>query len=40
MTERVVEPLHLRYHLGDWYMVAYRRLRQDFRTFALSRVHA
>ncbi|MGE0495431.1 MAG: helix-turn-helix transcriptional regulator [Vulcanimicrobiota bacterium] len=40
MSERIVEPLHLRYHLGDWYLVAYCRLRRDFRTFAVSRVHA
>lgn len=39
MSERVVEPLHLRYHLGDWYLVAFCRWRKDVRTFAVSRVH-
>lgn len=39
VSERVIEPLHLRYHLGDWYLVAYCRLRCQLRTFAISRVH-
>ncbi len=38
VSERVVEPLHLRFHLGDWYLVAYCRERRDYRTFAVSRV--
>lgn len=35
---RVVEPYHLILKYG-WYLVAYCRLRSDFRTFKLSRIH-
>jgi len=37
-TERDVEPLHLRYYEGVWYLIAYCYLRGDVRTFALDRV--
>lgn len=36
--ERLVEPLHLACIGGEWYLVAYCRLRNDIRHFALSRV--
>ncbi|RKQ84622.1 helix-turn-helix transcriptional regulator [Brockia lithotrophica] len=37
-TERDVEPLHLRYYEGVWYLAAYCHLRGEVRTFALDRV--
>lgn len=37
-TERVVEPYRLFYVEGIWYVEGYCRLRQDMRTFRISRV--
>jgi len=37
-TERDVEPLHLRYYEGVWYLAAFCHLRGEVRTFALDRV--
>ncbi|MBE3549829.1 MAG: Transcriptional regulator, DeoR family [Brockia lithotrophica] len=37
-TERDVEPFHLRYYEGVWYLVAYCHLRGEVRTFALDRI--
>lgn len=40
VTNRVVEPYHLKNSRGDWYLVAWCRLRQDLRTFAVSRIQS
>jgi predicted DNA-binding transcriptional regulator YafY len=37
-TCRTVEPHHLRHHMGSWMLTAWCRARQDWRTFALSRM--
>ena len=37
---REILPLHLANVDGEWYVTAYCRLRQDYRHFALSRIHA
>lgn len=39
-TVRDVEPLGITYHGGVWYLVAWCRLRQDFRYFRLDRMKA
>ena len=39
-TERVVEPERLICHRGTWYMVAWCRLRNDRRLFALHRIQS
>lgn len=39
-TGRDVEPLGVTYHDGAWYLVAWCRLRQDYRYFRLDRVQA
>lgn len=38
LTARVVEPLGLMYYAREWHLIAYCRLRQDFRDFRLDRV--
>jgi predicted DNA-binding transcriptional regulator YafY len=38
MTEREVEPLELTYFDRAWYLTGYCRLRQDIRTFRVSRM--
>jgi predicted DNA-binding transcriptional regulator YafY len=38
ITEREVEPLELTYYDRSWYLRAYCRLRQDLRTFRISRM--
>lgn len=40
VTVREIEPLHLYLTLGACYCVAYCRLRQEFRTFAVSRIRS
>ena len=37
---RQIEPYHLLNHRGDWYVVARCRLRQDLRTFSVSRIRS
>ncbi|GAB6876615.1 helix-turn-helix transcriptional regulator [Thermaerobacter litoralis] len=37
-TTRLVEPYHLRYYDGAWYMAGYCRWRKDVRTFAVDRI--
>lgn len=37
-NERYIDPYHLRYHQGAWYVIAYCRLRGDIRIFALDRI--
>ncbi len=37
-TKRTVDPLHLRYFRGAWYLIAYCHLRQEMRIFALDRI--
>ncbi len=35
---RTVNPLHLRNHLGDWYLIGWDHLRQDIRDFHCGRI--
>ncbi len=37
-TERVVEPHHLQHYMGSWVLLAWCRLRNDWRCFYLSRM--
>lgn len=37
-TERVVLPYHLQNIRGDWFLIAFDRLRNDFRTFLAGRI--
>lgn len=37
---RTVEPHHMVNYLGNWHLIAYCHLRQDWRTFLLSRISA
>ena len=37
-TERVLEPYHLYYVMGAWYVEGFCRLRKEMRTFRLSRI--
>jgi len=37
-TDRIVEPYHLHNHKGDWYLIAFCRMRGTVRDFLLSRV--
>lgn len=39
-TVREVEPLGVTYHSGAWYLVAWCRLRKDFRYFKIERMRA
>jgi len=38
INERVIQPYHLINILGDWYLIAYCKLRDAFRTFSLMRI--
>lgn len=38
VTRRRVEPLGVLYYSGHWHLIAYCRLRQDFRDFRMDRV--
>lgn len=37
-TERIVQPVHLHQHQGEWYLIAHCELRVGLRDFHLSRV--
>ncbi|RJQ32053.1 MAG: WYL domain-containing transcriptional regulator [Peptococcaceae bacterium] len=37
-TRRRVDPYHLRYYGGAWYLIAYCHLRREVRVFALDRI--
>lgn len=39
-TERVIEPYHLYNVRGDWQVIAFDRLRQQFRNFAVSNIES
>jgi len=38
ISKRYVDPYHLRYYQGAWYLIGYCHLRQDIRIFALDRI--
>lgn len=38
-TERTVEPVGVYYSFEQWYLIAWCRLRKDYRTFRLDRIH-
>jgi predicted DNA-binding transcriptional regulator YafY len=38
-TSRVVNPLHIIFYMGNWYLYAYCEKRKNYRTFAFSRIH-
>jgi predicted DNA-binding transcriptional regulator YafY len=38
VTERVVLPYHMHNYQGDWFLIAYDNLRDDFRTFLMGRI--
>jgi predicted DNA-binding transcriptional regulator YafY len=37
-TRRIVEPHHLQHYMASWVLIAYCRLREDWRKFYLSRI--
>jgi len=37
-TKRAVEPHHLKHAMGSWFLLAWCRLRKDWRSFGLSRI--
>jgi predicted DNA-binding transcriptional regulator YafY len=37
-TERIVEPYHMASYEGEWYLIAFCKLRKQILTFALSRI--
>jgi predicted DNA-binding transcriptional regulator YafY len=39
ITERIVEPYHVVYRAGRWYLVGYCHLRKDLRVFRLDHIH-
>jgi predicted DNA-binding transcriptional regulator YafY len=39
-TQRIVEPHHLQYYMASWVLIAYCRLRGDWRKFYLSRINS
>ncbi len=39
MTERIVDPYHVVYREGRWYLVGYCHLRMDQRVFRLDHIH-
>jgi len=39
VTERIIEPMGLIYYSENWRIIAYCRLRQDFREFRLNRIN-
>ncbi|MDN5344365.1 MAG: hypothetical protein PWQ18_476 [Clostridia bacterium] len=38
LTERLIDPYHLRFYQGAWYVIAYCHYRQEIRLFALDRI--
>jgi predicted DNA-binding transcriptional regulator YafY len=38
ITERTVEPYHLSNIRGDWYLIAFDRLRKEYRNFLVGRI--
>lgn len=38
VTERDVEPIGCYFHFNNWYLVAFCRLKQDYRTFKVNRI--
>lgn len=38
VTKRYVEPYHLRYFQGAWYLIGFCQLRTEVRTFAIDRI--
>lgn len=38
VAEREVDPYHLRFYEGAWYLIGYCHLRKEVRTFALDRI--
>ena len=38
INERYVDPYHLRYHQGAWYLIGYCNMRKAIRVFALDRI--
>jgi predicted DNA-binding transcriptional regulator YafY len=40
LTARIVEPLGLCYYAGNWHLLAYCRLRRDYRDFRVDRIKA
>lgn len=38
VTEREVDPYHLRFYEGAWYLIGFCHLRKEIRTFALDRI--
>lgn len=38
VNERYVDPYHLRYHQGAWYLIGYCNMRKAIRIFALDRI--
>ena len=38
LTERTVHPYHLHNFQGDWFLIAYDTLREDYRTFLVGRI--
>jgi predicted DNA-binding transcriptional regulator YafY len=40
MTERIVDPYHVVYREGRWYLVGYCHLRMDQRVFRLDHIHS
>jgi len=39
-TQRVIQPLHLFCYMGSWHLIAFCRLKNDLRDFALSRIRS
>ena len=37
-TDRIIEPLGICYYLNSWHLIAYCRLRNDYRDFRLDRI--
>lgn len=37
-TRRIIEPHHLQHYMASWVLIAYCRLREDWRKFFLSRI--
>ncbi|MBC7345024.1 MAG: WYL domain-containing protein, partial [Clostridia bacterium] len=38
VSERYLDPYHVRYHQGAWYLIAYCHTRAEVRIFALDRI--
>jgi len=37
-SERILEPIGCHHHYNNWYLIAYCRLKKDYRTFKLNRI--